>query len=135
MELAQAEIGAAFKYLDQSLVMAYELGNEPNLYGDYRPPTYDVNIYADDMREWIPSLRALSPPGVEPKFQFPSFAGPQLFKPGMTIANLVEIGVPQSVGIDYFSIHGYPYDICSREKAPFFSKAWLVEVRWLLCPF
>ncbi|KAG8158323.1 hypothetical protein KVR01_012084 [Diaporthe batatas] len=117
LELAEAEIGAAFEYLDQSLVMAYELGNEPNLYGDYRPPTYGVNEYAADMRQWIPSLRALSPPGVHPRFQFPSFAGPQLFKPDMTIANLVGLGVPQSIGIDYFSVHGYPYDICTPESA------------------
>lgn len=98
--------------------MAYELGNEPNLYGENRPPSYGVDDYARDMREWIPSLRNVSTSSVDPKFQFPSFAGPQLFKPGMTIANLVEMGVPQSIGIDYFSVHGYPYDICSREKAP-----------------
>lgn len=122
LELAEGEIRAAFENLDQSLVMAYELGNEVNLYGNYRPADYDVNVYARDMREWIPALAA-SGAKYDPKFQFPSFAGPQLFRPDMTIANLVKMGVPQSLPqIEYLAIHGYPWDICSRMSS--FIKSW-----------
>ncbi|KAM5363816.1 hypothetical protein ACJZ2D_011850 [Fusarium nematophilum] len=114
--LAEKEIDGAFKYLDQDLVMAYELGNEVNLYGPYRPANYDVHAYARDMRDWIPRLRARSP--FDSKFQFPSFAGPELFREDMTIANLVRLGVPQSIpGIEYFAIHGYPWNICSPTEA------------------
>lgn len=113
LDLARAEIRGAFENLDQSLIMAYELGNEVNLYDSYRPDDYDVEDYAADMREWIPEL-ASQAPGSEPKFQFPSFAGPELFKEDMTIANLVEMGVPQSIPeIEYFAVHGYPWNICN----------------------
>ncbi|KAI9170626.1 Beta-glucuronidase [Paramyrothecium foliicola] len=115
-ELAQAEVDSALKYLDQSLVMAYELGNEVNLYGPYRPPGFDVHDYSEDMREWIPRLDSRSP--LDLKFQFPSFAGPELFNPGMTIANLVSLGVPQFLPeIEYFAVHGYPWNICNKESA------------------
>ncbi|PIG85404.1 hypothetical protein AARAC_002843 [Aspergillus arachidicola] len=114
--LAQAEIDGAFKYIDQSLVMAYELGNEVNLYGDFRPADYDVHDYARQMREWIPRLRARS--SAASSFQCPSFAGPELFKPDMSISELVRLGVPQSIpGIEYFSVHGYPWNICTEEDA------------------
>ncbi|KJK61048.1 hypothetical protein P875_00042697 [Aspergillus parasiticus SU-1] len=114
--LAQAEIDGAFKYIDQSLVIAYELGNEVNLYGDFRPPDYDVHDYARQMRQWIPRLRARS--SAASSFQFPSFAGPELFKPDMSISELVRLGVPQSIpGIEYFSVHGYPWNICTDEDA------------------
>jgi hypothetical protein len=102
--------------MDQSLVMAYELGNEVNLYGPYRPPSYDVEAYARDMREWIPSLRRLKP-SANAKFQSPSFAGPELVRNGLSIERLVQLGVPQALPeIEYFSVHGYPYDICSGES-------------------
>ncbi|KAM0563069.1 hypothetical protein ACHAPJ_001915 [Fusarium lateritium] len=117
LELAKDEIRAAFENLDQRLVMAYELGNEVNLYGDHRPKDYDVNDYARDMKEWIPALAAVGPQ-YDAKFQFGSFAGPQLFKPDMTIQNLVRMGVPQSIPqVEYFAVHGYPWDICSPESA------------------
>jgi hypothetical protein len=75
-----------------------------------------VNAYARDMREWIPSLRRQNP-AANAKFQFPSFAGPDLVIKGMSIARLVELGVPQSLPeIEYFSVHGYPYDICTRRS-------------------
>ncbi|KAH6691291.1 glycoside hydrolase superfamily [Plectosphaerella plurivora] len=126
LELAEGEIRAAFGNLDQSLVMAYELGNEVNLYGNYRPSDYDVNVYARDMQEWIPALAA-SGAEHDPKFQFPYFAGPQLFRPDMTIANLVKMGVPQSLPqIECLAIHGYPWDICSPQSAA------LVDIRKLL---
>lgn len=99
--------------MDQSLVMAYELGNEVNLYGGYRPSDYDAYDYASQMESWIPRLRARS--SVDSSFQFPSFAGPpQWFRADMTIDNLVDMGVPQSInGIEYMCVHGYPYNICS----------------------
>lgn len=94
--------------------MAYELGNEVNLYGTlFRPAGYDAKAYAAQMHDWLPRLYARSPRNV--KFQFPSFAGPpQDFNSDLTIAELVKLGVPQSIpGIEYMSVHGYPYNICS----------------------
>jgi hypothetical protein len=105
--------------MDQSLVMAYELGNEVNLYGSYRPSGYDVEDYARDMREWIPSLRRLKP-SANAKFQSPSFAGPELVRNGLSIERLVQLGMPQALPeIEYFSLHGYPYDICSGRSCRF----------------
>ncbi|EXK26201.1 hypothetical protein FOMG_17171 [Fusarium oxysporum f. sp. melonis 26406] len=102
--------------MDQSLVLAYELGNEANLYGDHRPPNYGIQDYAEDMCSWIPRLAARS--SSPSKFQFPSFAGPEIFKKDMTIAKLVKMGVPQSIpAIEYFSLHGYPWNICSPADA------------------
>lgn len=113
--IAQGEIDGAFRYMDQSLVMAYELGNEVNLYGNYRPSNYDVNAYASQMRDWIPRLRARS--STNSRWQFPSFAGPsQWFRSDMNVARLVSMGVPQSItGIEYLSVHGYPRDVCSSK--------------------
>lgn len=107
--------------MNQSLVMAYELGNEPNLYGGYRPAGYNVDAYARDMRQWIPSLRNLNP-SANARFQSPSFAGPNLVIGGMSIARLVQLRMPQSLPeIEYFSIHGYPYDICTCMSFSFHS--------------
>ncbi|KAK4041439.1 glycoside hydrolase superfamily [Parachaetomium inaequale] len=117
LALAQQEIRAAYDHMDQSLIIAYELGNEANLYGPYRPTNYGVDDYAHDMREWIPSLRCQLP-SANAKFQSPSFAGPELVINGMSIARLVELGVPQALPeVEYFSIHGYPYNICSANDA------------------
>ncbi|KAM0209044.1 hypothetical protein ACHAQD_011358 [Fusarium lateritium] len=117
IEIAKDEILGAFEILDQRNVMAYELGNEVNLFGDHRPKDYDVHDYAKDMKEWIPQLAAAGPK-YDPKFQFGSFAGPQLFKPDMTIRNLVSMGVPQSIPqVEYIAVHGYPWDICSPQSA------------------
>lgn len=114
---AEAEVDAALEHLDQRLVMAYELGNEVNLYGKtYRPAGFNAKAYAGQMQEWLPQLHALSPENV--KFQFPSFAGPpQDFDSDLTIAELVKLGLPHSLpGVEYLSLHGYPYNICSRES-------------------
>lgn len=99
--------------MDQSRVMAYELGNEVNLYGSFRPSGYDVDDYGAQMREWLPSLQAQS--SVDAQFQFPSFAGPpQWFQADLRVSVLVDRGVPQSIpSIEYISVHGYPYNICS----------------------
>ncbi|KAH7371264.1 glycoside hydrolase superfamily [Pyrenochaeta sp. MPI-SDFR-AT-0127] len=115
--IAQAEVDGALKYLDQSVVMAYELGNEVNLYGPFRPSGYNAKAYASQMRDWLPRLRERSTSHV--RFQFPSFAGPpQDFNSDLTIAELVKLGVPQSIpGIEYYSVHGYPYNICSAADA------------------
>lgn len=107
-------MNAALQYMDQSLIMAYELGNEVNLYGsEFRSADYDVDAYADQMEEWLPNLQSLS--SEEVQFQFPSFAGPpDQFREDMRISVLVDMGVPQSIdGIQYYAVHGYPYSICT----------------------
>ena len=113
LDLARTEIEASFKYMNQSLVMAYELGNEPNFYAPaFRPAGWNASDYGYEMESWIPSLRNTSTD--DSKWMFGAFAGPpNLFEDGLAIANLVELGVPQKIpGVNYFSTHGYPYDIC-----------------------
>lgn len=97
--------------------MAYELGNEPNFYPPvFRPADWDAEDYGEQMKSWIPRLRDQS--STDSKWMFGAFAGPpNLFEDGLTIANLVDLGVPQSIpGVEYYSTHGYPYDICSSKS-------------------
>jgi len=110
---AQAQVDAALKYMNQSLVMAYELGNEANLYGSFRPKNYNAVAYANQMGNWVVRLKARS--SRDMRFQFPSFAGPpQHFKSDMTIANLARLDLSKMIpGIEFMSVHGYPYNICS----------------------
>lgn len=98
--------------------MAYELGNEPNLYGDYRPDDWDAQDYGRQMRRSLPAIKNVLPSGA--KFMFGSFAGPPTeFDDGFTLANLIRLGVPQSIpGVKYYSTHGYPYNICTSKLAP-----------------
>lgn len=123
LDLARTEIEASFKYMNQSLVMAYELGNEPNFYAPtFRPAGWNASDYGNEMESWIPSLRNTSTE--DSKWMFGAFAGPpNLFEDGLTIANLVEFGVPQKIpGVKYFSTHGYPYDICSSKCKWFYHR-------------
>lgn len=106
LRLAETEAEAASKYLDPPAVMAYELGNEPNLYGDYRPDDWDAQDYGRQMRRWLPTLKEALPPGA--KFMFGSFAGPPTeFDDGFTLANLISRDVPRSIpGVEYYVTHG-----------------------------
>jgi hypothetical protein len=130
-EVAQAEIDAAFKYLDQSRVMAYELGNEANFYGSFngkRPKSWGVIDYGKQMLSWLPRLSSRAT-GSPPSFQFGAFVGPptQLEELGafigpstqmedFTLLQLTKMGVPQSIeGVRYFSEHGYPGNICTSK--------------------
>lgn len=109
---AQNEIDAAFAFMNQSLIMAYELGNEPNLYPPiFRPADWNASDYGREMESWIPCLRNRS--SAQTAFTFDAFAGPpDFFEDGVTIANMMELGILQRLpGVDYFSTHGYPYDI------------------------
>lgn len=103
--------------MDQSLVMAYELGNEPNYYSPvFRPTDWNASDYGSEMDSWIPRLQKRS--ATDSEWMFGAFAGPpNLFDDALNIANMVGLNIPQSIsGVKYFSTHGYPYDICSSES-------------------
>lgn len=113
------EAAALSAYLDPALVMAYELGNEPNFFpGSFRPEDYSAKDYGQEMRQWIPRIsEELSS---RANFMLGSFAGPPtFFSDDMKLNTLVKMGVPQTIPeIKYYSTHGYPYDICSGMPFP-----------------
>ncbi|GAB7331892.1 hypothetical protein MBLNU13_g03824t2 [Cladosporium sp. NU13] len=120
LDLARTGIEASFRYMDQSLVTVYELGNEPNFYAlTFLPAAWSASDCGNEMESWIPSLRNTLTK--DSKWMFGAFAGPpNLFENGLTIANLVELGVPlENTSVKYFSTHEYPYDICSSAAKGF----------------
>lgn len=115
---AQDEVVATEKYLDSSILLAYELGNEPNFYPPvFRPEGWSAEDYGEEMEDWIPRIQNYT--GTDIDWMFGAFAGPpNLFNDGLTVANIVDLGVPQSIpNTKYYSTHGYPYEICSSKTA------------------
>ncbi|KAF2180894.1 glycoside hydrolase family 79 protein [Zopfia rhizophila CBS 207.26] len=119
-ETAQTEIDGALKYLDQSRVLAYELGNEANLYGSYtnkRPKNWTVVDYGKQMLEWIPQLSARTA-GSPPNFQLGSFVGPPTYFGDFSLLQLTKMGVPQNIeGVKYIASYGYPGNVCTNASA------------------
>ncbi|EXJ59619.1 hypothetical protein A1O7_03765 [Cladophialophora yegresii CBS 114405] len=123
-EIAQAEVDASLKYFNQSRILAYELGNEPNVYGGYppvparwRPSTWTVVDYAQQMLSWIPRLRARAKTN-PPSFQFGSMIGPPTPFQDFSLTTLARMGVPQNIGgVKYFASHGYPENVCTKEAS------------------
>ncbi|KAI7548168.1 hypothetical protein KC331_g4577 [Hortaea werneckii] len=78
LPFAVDEAVALSAYLDPALVMAYELGNEPNFFpGSFRPENYSAKDYGQEMRQWIPRIsEELSS---RANFMLGSFAGPPVF--------------------------------------------------------
>ncbi|OCT47376.1 hypothetical protein CLCR_03380 [Cladophialophora carrionii] len=120
-EIAQAQMDAALKYFNQSRILAYELGNEPNIYAAYpplkRPSTWTVVDYGKQMLSWMPRLRARAQTNA-PSFQFGSIIGPPTSFSDFSLAALAKMGVPQNIGgVKYFAAHGYPGNVCTKEAS------------------
>ncbi|OGE50947.1 hypothetical protein PENARI_c015G10875 [Penicillium arizonense] len=91
LSVAQAEIEASTKCLDQSYFYSYELGNEVNIYQytGHRDNNWTVLSYAADTLQWLP-----------------------------TLVQLTKMNVPQAMGaVKSFSSHAYPQNVCSEPAA------------------
>lgn len=55
----QAKVNAAEKYLRDSRILSYELGNEPNCYGtSQRPGQWNVQTYAAQIIDWTKQFQS-----------------------------------------------------------------------------
>lgn len=71
------------------------------------------------MESRIPCLRKRS--SAQTASTFGAFAGPpNFFEDGLTIANMMELGILQRIlSVEFFSTHGHPSDICSSKFADY----------------
>jgi hypothetical protein len=57
----QAEVDAAEKYLRDSRILSYELGNEPDFYGaSQRPGAWNVQTYVAQIIDWIQQIQSVT---------------------------------------------------------------------------
>ncbi|KKA16216.1 hypothetical protein T310_10203 [Rasamsonia emersonii CBS 393.64] len=94
------EITAAATYLNQSRILAYEVGNEPNLYTytGLRNASWNVLEYADEILDWMPRLREAAGGQRFPGYQFGTIAEPPSAFGDFTQVQLAVMGVPQAIG-------------------------------------
>lgn len=120
-EIAHAEITAAATYLNQSRILAYEVGNEPNLYTytGLRNASWNVLEYADEILDWMPRLREAAGGQRFPGYQFGTIAEPPSAFGDFTQVQLAVMGVPQAIGsVRYIASHTYPQNVCTS-KLPY----------------
>jgi len=113
VEIPKAELAGALRYLNQSRLIAYELGNEPDHYiwptVQYRPnATWDVLAYVKQTLEWLPQLSAGK------RFQYGSVATSPILSGGFTMVQAIKLGVQKLGTIKIISSHAYPGNRCSR---------------------
>lgn len=112
MEIPKAELQAALKYLDQSRVVAYELGNEPDHYTfphDFRPNnTWNMAAYVHETLEWLPQLSS-----GKKKFQYGSIAESPATPSDFKLVQALQFGVSSLEHVTIFSSHSYQGDVCT----------------------
>ncbi|RDL38770.1 Uncharacterized protein BP5553_03110 [Venustampulla echinocandica] len=116
INVAKAELNAASKYLDQSKVVAYELGNEPDhftwpSYG-FRPnDTWSMAAYVQQTLEWLPQLSSGK------KFQYGSIAGSPAVPSDFTLVEALQLGVSKLKQVTILSSHAYQGAVCTPASA------------------
>ncbi|PVH84753.1 glycoside hydrolase family 79 protein [Cadophora sp. DSE1049] len=112
VEIPKAELAGALKYLDQSKLVAYELGNEPDHYiwpqVNYRSlATWTMAAYVKQTLEWLPQLASGK------RFQYGSSAANPATVSDFTMVQAVKWGISKIKQIKIISSHSYMGDRCT----------------------
>ncbi|OBT44545.1 hypothetical protein VE00_04882 [Pseudogymnoascus sp. WSF 3629] len=112
IEVPKAELRAALKYLDQSKVVAYELGNEPDhftmaSYGFRSKDTWNMAAYVQQTLDWLPQLSSGK------SFQYGSIAASPAAPSDFTLVQALQFGVSKLKQVTIFSSHAYQADVCT----------------------
>ncbi|KAJ9643346.1 hypothetical protein H2199_004025 [Coniosporium tulheliwenetii] len=116
VEIAKAELTGALAYLNQSKLIAYELGNEPDHYVwpivNYRSPaTWDMLAYVKQTMEWLSQLSAGQ------RFQYGSIATSPTLAGDWTMVQAIKLGIHKLDTVKIISSHAYPGHVCTPEFA------------------
>ncbi|KAH7395840.1 glycoside hydrolase superfamily [Cadophora sp. MPI-SDFR-AT-0126] len=112
VEIPKAELAGALKYLDQSKLIAYELGNEPDHYiwpqVNYRSPaTWTMAAYVKQTLDWLPQLASGK------RFQYGSSAADPATVSDFTMVQAVKWGISKIKQIKIISSHAYMGNRCT----------------------
>ena len=110
----QAEVQAAEKYLRDSRILSYELGNEPDYYApSKRQGEWDIQTYEAQIVDWIQQIQSVTK--TTRSWQVGAIARSPSQQGNFSIPELNTLGVPQSIKpLRSYSDHTYPYSICDR---------------------
>ncbi|KAH8812634.1 hypothetical protein F5884DRAFT_878457 [Xylogone sp. PMI_703] len=118
-EYPLAELQAAEKYMNVSRFIAYELGNEPDvyyLYSDKRGPGWNITTYAQQSVDFLLQLTASL--SAQQSRHFPGYMYGSTNFDVFPFASLVQLGVFDIVkGIEQLSRHCYFGQACSVPDA------------------
>lgn len=93
-------------------VAAYELGNEPDLYGlnGYRALTYGSSDYRTELHGELARLAPFAP-------DLPVFAAPAVYGESW-LGDIGPLLTAESTRVGLVTVHRYPYDVCLGKPAP-----------------
>jgi len=97
--ISQQVLEGSLKYLDQNLILAYELGTEPDLYALYngkRAPDWTVLNFNTQMEDWYHGLQSSTKRSLA--FQFGALVGPLYAFGDFTPVQLIKAKAPQTAG-------------------------------------
>ncbi|KAI5117369.1 hypothetical protein M0805_004359 [Coniferiporia weirii] len=112
VDIAQAEIVAAIKYLGWDRIYSLELGNEPDHYaGGSRPSNWNSSAYTEQFLNWTSILtkRLSLPPRI---FQAGAFADDPTPSALITTVDVIDEGIDTTGVIKLFDQHTYQYSTC-----------------------
>ncbi|KAH8112653.1 hypothetical protein DFH11DRAFT_1784002 [Phellopilus nigrolimitatus] len=116
VDIAQAEIEAAIKYLGWDRIYSLELGNEPDHYaGGSRPANWSSSDYVQQFLNWTSILtdRLSLPSDI---FQAGAFADDPTSSASMTTVSTIEEGIDTTGVIKLFDQHTYQYSTCDSVR-------------------
>jgi hypothetical protein len=106
-----AEVVAAERYLKPERLRSFELGNEPDFYNVQRPDGWNVQIYAQQVLDWISQIQNVTKKSLS--LQLGALAQEPIYMGNFSLVELSEMGVPAALGIvTSLSDHTYPFSIC-----------------------
>jgi hypothetical protein len=107
-----AEVVAAKKYLEDSRLKSFELGNEPDFYNVQRPNGWNVQLYAQQVIDWMSQIRQDISNGSF-SLQLGAFAQEPIWMGNFSQVELSKMGMAATLGIvSSLSDHTYPFSIC-----------------------
>jgi hypothetical protein len=105
------EVVAAEKYLTSERLRSFELGNEPDFYNVQRPHGWNVQIYAQQVIDWVSQIKNATKKSLS--VQLGAFAQEPIYMGNFSLVELSEKGVVAKIGnVTSFSDHTYPFSIC-----------------------
>ncbi|KAF4618145.1 hypothetical protein G7Y89_g14964 [Cudoniella acicularis] len=106
-----AEVVAAEKYLESKRLRSFELGNEPDFYNVQRPDGWNVQIYAQQVIDWIFQIQSDAKTPLS--LQLGALAQEPIYMGNFSLVELGEIRVAATLGVvTSLSDHTYPFSIC-----------------------